>query len=173
MTSTRWAASIVAAFLLTVPALSGCGARGGQSEATSSSAPSAAGSTSVAGPTGPVDIFPSPSVSAAPPPPGERVPPADLPAVVADRTYRGDFDGQSFAEYYLPDGTLHGQAGDRTYIGSWEVVGEQLCFTYPREGADSEVDCYSVFKDGDTLSWMGDDGTVLQPAYVEGNPDNL
>lgn len=179
MTPARRAARIVSVVVLTVPALSGCGVRGDQNDAAASSATSSASPTSAMSS---IDLFPAPSSSTASPPgenvppaapPGEKLSPADLPAVVADRTYRGDFDGQSFAEYYLPDGTLHGRAGDQTYTGSWEVLGEQLCLTYPAEGMDSEVSCYSVFRDGDTLSWLGDDGTVLQPAYVEGNPDNL
>ena len=158
----RRAAPVVPAILLAVLALSGCGAKDAQKEATASSTMSSVLS-SVSATTS------APAVK----PAGDKVAAADLPAVVANRTYRGESDGKPYAEYYAPDGSVRAKSGSEPYTGSWKVVGEELCFTYPKQGSESEVDCYSVFKDGDALTWIGADGAVVKTTYVEGNPDNL
>lgn len=98
--------------------------------------------------------------------------PADLPAVVSDRTFRGADGTETYSEYYAPDGSLRGKAGTETYSGSWAVVGEQLCFTYAQAG-DAGTECYAVFKDGDVLTWVDQDGKLVEATYVEGNPDQL
>jgi hypothetical protein len=115
----------------------------------------------------------SSAASSAAMPAGDQVAAADLPAVVANRTYRGVSDGQPYAEYYTADGSVRGKTGGEPYTGSWKVVGEQLCFTYPKPGKADEVDCYSVYKNGDAMTWTGSDGAVVETTSVEGNPDNL
>ena len=107
------------------------------------------------------------------PPAGDKVTAADLPAIVSDRTFRGDDGGAPDAEYYAPDGSLRGKSAGEAYAGSWKVVGEQLCFTYPGEGTSSETQCYTVYKDGDAVTWVGSDGKVVAATFVQGNPDNL
>ena len=159
----RSAVSIVSAVLLAGIALSGCGAQEATKEATSSASSAATSALSSASAT---------TSAPAAKPAGDRVAPAVLPAVVADRTYRGDSEGKPYSEYYAPDGTLRGTTGGQAYGGSWKVVGEQLCFTYPN-GADSETDCYAVFKNGDAISWVDSDGKIVEATYVEGNPDKL
>lgn len=154
------AAPVVSAVLIAGLALSGCGTKDAQKE----SAPSMSSTSSSAAAT--------PSAPAAKPA-GDKVAPADLPAIVANRTYRGDYEGKPYAEYYAADGSLRGKTGDEAYPGSWKVVGEQLCFTYPKEGAASETECYTVFKNGDAITWVGADGKIVDTNYVEGNPDKL
>lgn len=144
-------------------ALSGCGSADTATTATSS--PSAA-MTSAATTT------PAATTSPAPPP-GEKVAAADLPAVVSDRTYRGDDEGKPYSEYYAPDGSLRGTSGGEAYTGSWAVTGEELCFSYPAAGAETETECYSVFKDGETITWVDAEGGVVATTSVEGNPDGL
>lgn len=76
-------------------------------------------------------------------PAGEKVGAAELPGIVANRTFRGKDDaGEAYSEYYATDGT-------------------------------SETECYAVFKDGDVLTWATSDGEVVEATYAEGNPDNL
>lgn len=161
MTTIGRAAPFASVVLLAGLALSGCGAKGTDAEAKSTT-PSAAETTSSAAPT-----------TSAAKPTGDKVGPADLPAIVANRTYRGESEGMPYAEYYGPDGSLRGKSGAEAYAGSWKVVGEQLCFTYPEAGSDSETECYAVFKNGDTISWVDSEGKIVEATYVEGNPDNL
>lgn len=163
MTAIRRSAWIVPAVFLAILALSGCGTKDAAKEATptatTSSAPSSAAATTTAAP--------------AANPAGDKVAPADLPAIIANRTYRGVTDGKPYAEYYTTDGSVRGKTDGESYTGSWKVVGEQLCFTYPQPGKEDEVDCYSVFKNGDTSTWIGSDGAAVETTYVEGNPDGL
>ena len=158
----RRSARILTAVVLAVLALAGCGTKDAAEEATSSAATSSDQSSAEATTTAP-----------AAKPAGDKVAPADLPAVVANRTYRGVADGKPYAEYYATDGSVRGKTDGEPYSGSWKVVGEQLCFTYPQPGKEDEVDCYSVFKAGDTLTWIDSDGAVAETTFVEGNPDNL
>lgn len=159
MIAMRRTAPILSAVVLAVVALSGCGAKDTAKEATSSAPSSAAAMTTTSTP--------------ATKPAGDKVAPADLAAIVANRTHRGEADGKPYAEYYTTDGAVRGKTGGETYAGSWKVVGEQLCFTYPEPGKAEEVDCYSVFTNGDTVTWTGADGGVTQTVSVDGNPDNL
>ena len=156
MIITRRAVLIVPAVVLAV-LLAACGAKEATKEATSSTQSNTATTMS----------------AAAAKPTGDKIAPADLPATVANRTYRGQSDGKPYAEYYTPDGSVRGKTGGETYTGSWKVVGEQLCFTYPNAGKDEEVDCYAVFKNGDALTWTDSNGQLVETTFVEGNPDNL
>ena len=92
--------------------------------------------------------------------------------MVANRTYRGSSDGKPYTEYYAADGSLRGISGGEAYSGSWKVVEDKLCFTYPTADA-SEIECYAVFKNGDSLTWIDSNGRVVEATYVEGNPDGL
>jgi uncharacterized protein YceK len=161
-------ASVVPAIVLTVLALSGCGSRDTQTQPAPAST-SAAATTSA--PTSATNSATTSATTAKPA--GEKVGAADLPGTVSNRTFRGKDDaGQPYSEYYGADGTLRGTSGGEAYSGSWEVVGEQLCFTYP-DGGTSETECYAVFKDGDVLTWLTTDGQIVEATFVEGNPDNL
>ena len=91
---------------------------------------------------------------------------------MSDRTFRGEDEGEPYSEYYAADGTLRGTSGGQPYSGSWNVVGEELCFSYPDDGA-SDTECYAVFRNGDALTWVRSDGRIVEATYVEGNPDNL
>lgn len=167
MTPIRRTAPLVCVVLLAGLALSGCGAKDAETEMTSTKSSTTSATTSATS-------APAAASSAnTAKPAGDKVASADLPAVVADRTYRGVEEGKPYAEYYAPDGSLRGKADGAAYTGSWKVVGEQLCFTYPKEGSDSEVDCYAVFKNGDAVSWVDSDGKIVEATFVEGNPDKL
>ena len=145
-------------------AVSGC-----QSGAGTESSSSPAATTSAA-------VATTGATTAAAKPAGDKVGAADLPAIVADRTYRGVDEGKAYAEYYAPDGSLRGKSGADPYTGSWQVVGEELCFSYPatdpRQGS-GETDCYAVFTNGDAVNWVDRNGEVVEATYVEGNPDGL
>jgi hypothetical protein len=160
----RRRASVVSAILMTSLALAGCGSRETPTPSASSATSTTAATTSTTPPT---------TSATTVKPAGEKVGPAELPAVVANRTFRGmDDAGEPYSEYYATDGSLRGISGGEAYVGSWKVVGEQLCFTYPEAGT-SDTECFDVFKNGDVLTWVTPDGEIVEATYVEGNPDNL
>ncbi|MDA0250019.1 MAG: hypothetical protein O2892_00890 [Actinomycetota bacterium] len=142
--------------MIALVVLSGCGAQDAKPGQVSSPQSASAASTS------------APAGS----PEGVKVSAADLPAIVANRTYRGSSDGMPYSEYYAADGSLRGISDGEAYSGSWKVVEDKLCFTYPTADA-SEIECYAVFKKGDSLTWIDSNGRVVQTSYVEGNPDGL
>lgn len=114
------------------------------------------------------------SASASPKVAGEQVSPADLPVVVADRTFAGTYEGERYYEYYTPDGALRGESGGERYTGTWEAVGDELCFTYfATTGSPDEMDCYKVFRQGQDITWVGTDGEVITTTFEEGNPRGL
>jgi len=162
MMTLRYAAPVLSAVVLAGLALSGCASKDVQKEAATTSASSTTSATSSS-------ATETTSATAAKPA-GDKVAAPDLTAVVTDRTYRGDYQGKPYVEYYAPDGSMRGKLADEAYTGSWKVVGEQLCFTYPK---DNQTDCYDVFKNGEAFTWVGADGKVVETTFVEGNPDQL
>lgn len=155
-------ASILSAAALAVLVLPGCQSQAVKTEPASSiSTPSSA-------------VTPAVTTTAPAKPAGDKVAPADLPAIVSDRTFRGADEGEAYTEYYAPDGSLRGKSATRTYTGNWKVVGEQLCFTYTYpDDPDTETDCYAVFTNGDVVTWVDGDGQLVEAEMVEGNADGL
>lgn len=159
-----------ASALITVTLLAGCGNSSDESDASSTaSATSPTAATTSANPSA-TTANPSTSVTAS----GERVPPSELSAVVSDRTFTGSYEGVTYNEYYAADGTLRGEEAGETYSGTWAVVGDELCFTYPDEaGGEAQVDCYAVYRDGDEIAWVDREGNVTAATWEEGNPQGL
>lgn len=167
----RPAVPMGAVVLAAVLALAGCGASDTKTGTASTPAPSTEFSP----------MFPA--AAPPPPPPPPPLPPlsslpdgpvaaADLPVVVVDRTYRSEVDGLPDFEYYGRDGTVRGKNGDYRYGGTWAVVDDQLCFTYPDSGS-TEPMCFSVTKNGDSITWTGPDGNTFEVSSVEGNTEGL
>ncbi len=157
------------AALLAVLAFAGCGSREATMESSATASTESSAATSA--PPAPTQTPVTTSTSAAQPA-GQKVGPADLPAIVSDRTFRGADGTETYSEYYAPDGSVRGKSGTEVYSGSWAVVGEQLCFTYAQTG-ESATECYTVFRDGDVLTWVDENGELVETTYVEGNPDQL
>ena len=158
--STRGFLITTAGALTGIALLAGCG--GSSEESAESATPSAKASSA--------------SASAVPsmPAPGDPIATADLPELVSDRTFSGSFAGEPYDEYYAADGTLRGTSAGESYTGSWEVVGDELCFTYPdTAGGEAEVDCYTAYRDGNKIVWMDSEGNVLTTTYQAGNPLGL
>jgi hypothetical protein len=160
-----------AVVLAAVLVLAGCGAgdtNTGTASTTASSTPF-------------TPMFPAAAPPIPPPPP--PLPPlsslpdgpvaaADLPVIVTNRTYTTQVDGLPDVEFYNRDGTLRGKNGDYFYRGTWAVVGDKLCFTYPDSGS-TEPMCFSVTKNGDVITWTGADGNSFVVNSVEGNTEGL
>lgn len=173
-TSISGLATILSAAALAALALSGCQSQAVKSEPASSTSTQSSPATTTmttASATSPSSATTTASAAA---PAGDKVGAADLPAIVSDRTFRGADEGETYTEYYAPDGSLRGKSASQNYTGSWKVVGEQLCFTYTYpDKTDTETDCYAVFKNGDVVTWVDEDGQLVEGDIIEGNADGL
>jgi hypothetical protein len=76
-----------------------------------------------------------------------------------------------FAEYYAPDGKLHGMSDGQPYQGTWEVRGDTFCTALDGDPAV----CSQVGRDGDTLYWSLDGEKKISAVsnIQPGNPKNL
>ena len=76
-----------------------------------------------------------------------------------------------FAEYYAPDGKLHGMSDGQPYEGTWEVRGDTFCTALDGDPAV----CSQVGRDSDTLYWSldGEKKTSAVTTILPGNPRNL
>jgi hypothetical protein len=76
-----------------------------------------------------------------------------------------------FAEYYAPDGKLHGMSDGQPYEGTWEVRGDTFCTALDGDPAV----CSQVGRDGDTLYWSLDGEKKISKVstILAGNPKNL
>jgi len=76
----------------------------------------------------------------------------------------------NFAEYYAPDGSIHGAEGEKRYQGSWHIDGDRLCVEFPRH--DFKDCAWVAASQSGEYSFM--DGTRTDVRTVEaGNPDGL
>jgi hypothetical protein len=76
-----------------------------------------------------------------------------------------------FAEYYAPDGKLHGMSDGQPYEGTWEIRGDTFCTALDGDPAV----CSQVGRDGDTLYWSLDGEKKISKVstILAGNPRNL
>lgn len=83
-------------------------------------------------------------------------------------------DGDSFAEYYAPDGTIHGVSKrNGAYRGAWHFRQDQvMCFKYGEGPFDGG--CVHLALDGNKLAFIRIDGTT-EPSVrlIKGNPNDL
>jgi hypothetical protein len=101
---------------------------------------------------------------------GEPVKGADLTALLANRTFSGEYDGAPYSEYYDADGTLRGRYLAGATTGTWKVEGETVCFTYTSR-ATPATDCYTANRVGDTVLWYENGKYSDSATFVMGNPN--
>jgi hypothetical protein len=76
-----------------------------------------------------------------------------------------------FAEYYAPDGSLHGMSDGQPYEGKWEVRNDMFCTAL----SDDPAVCSQMSHDGETLYWSLDGEKKISRVnrVLPGNPRNL
>lgn len=95
--------------------------------------------------------------------------------LVGNSIVEANLEGNTWVEYFAPDGTLRGRTDDgRRFDGSWKIDGNTLCVDYHSiasdwcgqfaEGADGSINYYKDGKFSKTFP-----RSVLQ----KGNPQNL
>jgi|AntRauTorcE11897_2_1112592.scaffolds.fasta_scaffold00738_3 hypothetical protein len=91
---------------------------------------------------------------------------AELINLMAGNTLVGD----TWAEYYRPDGTTSGSSNQSTYDGVWMIQDSFFCYYYPDT---KESVCLSIKQFADRLEFYGVDGVYRSTATLEpGNPLN-
>ena len=97
-----------------------------------------------------------------------------MSAVIGNSISGQTGDGDSYTEYYAPDGTIHGVSKKNgAYRGAWHFRQDQvMCFKYGEGPFDGG--CVHLALDGDQLAFIRIDGTTEPSArLVKGNPNGL
>ena len=74
--------------------------------------------------------------------------------LVSGKTVEGRYINRSgtWADFHVPGGRVSSIESDGTHLGSWEIEGNEICYTYPDEHPESPVplpNCIEVAeKDG-------------------------
>ena len=108
---------------------------------------------------------------------------AQIRQAIVGNTISGVEDGKSYAEYYQPDGYIHGAEPEGLYVGEWRTTGRNLCVRYfdKGEGPDREEvgsgtigawECMGVEINGSSFAWVKD-GERYKAKLVPGNPNKL
>lgn len=116
----------------------------------------------------------STSASATPAPSGSAIPAAQLQQAFANTTHIGTYEGETFAEFYEPNGTILYLGDNGTETGSWVIRGDKACFAYPSDPSVSGELCYDeIIKDGNFVYWIADGNVVATSVELSGNSLNL
>ena len=100
---------------------------------------------------------------------------AEIQARLIGNTITGVEDGETYAEYLAPDGTISGEGDSGAYAGFWRVAGDQLCFRYDDDDAGGAWDCASVTLIGASVYWSrgAPAGAPPEATLLAGNPKKL
>ena len=66
-----------------------------------------------------------------------------------------------YAEYYAPDGTIHGA----DYSGKWSIQADKMCFAYGEDPAN----CWAAVVSGNHITWVGAGGEEGSGTISKGN----
>jgi hypothetical protein len=60
---------------------------------------------------------------------------AETKELVSGNTVEGVYINRkgTWADYHAPDGRVGSGESDGTHVGTWEIVGDEICYTYPDE----------------------------------------
>jgi hypothetical protein len=107
----------------------------------------------------------------------------EMRRAIIGNTISGREEGKPYTEYYQPDGYIHGQEAEGSYVGEWRIAGRSFCVRYfdKGEGADREEqgsgsigawECMGVDIQGSLFAWIKD-GERYKAQLVPGNPNKL
>jgi hypothetical protein len=108
---------------------------------------------------------------------------AEVRHAIIGNTISGTEDGKPYTEYYQPDGYIHGQESEGSYVGEWRIAGRNFCVRYFNrgEGPDRDEDgsgsigaweCMGVDIQGSLFAWIKE-GERYKAQLVPGNPNKL
>lgn len=92
---------------------------------------------------------------------------------IIGNTVSGTEDGKPYAEYYRPDGNVHGEEPEGPYVGEWRITGREFCTRYFEEDHSvSAWECKGVDVSGSHFAWV-EDGDRYEARLVLGNPNKM
>ena len=93
-----------------------------------------------------------------------RLKTADILAALSGNSVVGTWGSTEFHQYFDPNGsTVYVPRSGNMANGSWRVHDDLYCSTWPP--TDSET-CYTLTRDGDTLTWQATDGGNPHPSTL-------
>ena len=93
-----------------------------------------------------------------------RLKSAEILATLSGNSVVGTWGSTEFRQYFDPNGsTVYRPRTGNQANGAWRVRDDLYCSTWPP--TDSET-CYSITRDGDTLTWQATDGGNPHPSTL-------
>ncbi|MDQ0395865.1 hypothetical protein [Labrys monachus] len=96
---------------------------------------------------------------------------AEIKARIIGNTVTGVDDGDTYQEYYNPNGSIAGTDNTGKYTGNWRIDGDQLCTIF--QDTDNDVvtakdwNCSNIGVIGDHVIW-NDDGDLSDAKLIPG-----
>ncbi|HYA80576.1 MAG TPA: hypothetical protein VED87_06585 [Methylocystis sp.] len=89
---------------------------------------------------------------------------------IVGNTMAGEDEGESFSEYYNPDGRILGERRAGRYTGHWHIAGAQMCVRYADDdGKESVWECSRIDVDGNKVTWSDEEDKAIF-TLTPGNP---
>jgi hypothetical protein len=92
-------------------------------------------------------------------------------ASIVGNTVVGVEDGEAYAEFLRPNGSLSGRARSGAYYGEWRISGNRICFLYKED--KKGWDCSHVKLRGSQIVWAEKGGGGSVATLLRGNPRGL
>lgn len=97
----------------------------------------------------------------------------EIRSVFAGNTLTGEEKGDSYVEYFAPDGRISGKNREGRYKGFWQISQSRMCVSYEEDdGKASAWDCSHVGLNGSQITWS-QDGEKSYATITAGNPRGL
>lgn len=97
----------------------------------------------------------------------------EIRSVFSGNTVSGEEKGETYVEYFAPDGRISGVNHEGLYNGHWQISKNRICVSYEEDdGKSSAWDCSHVGLNGSRLSWS-QDGETSYSTIAAGNPRGL
>jgi hypothetical protein len=92
---------------------------------------------------------------------------AGIAAALDGKTISGERDGKAWAQTFDAGGvTVYTAAGEAATEGRWRVREDRYCSQWPPAPAWA---CYDMFRDGDVIVFVGEDGEQWPARISDGN----
>ncbi|PWB80154.1 MAG: hypothetical protein C3F11_18730 [Methylocystaceae bacterium] len=91
----------------------------------------------------------------------------------AGNTISGEERGETYIEFFSPDGGIVGENSEGRYTGHWQVSRGRICLSYDEEnGKAGAWDCAQVGLNGSRIVWSAG-GEKSYSTLTAGNPRGL
>lgn len=104
-----------------------------------------------------------------------RMTPTDIRSTLVNNTATGlSSDGQTYFAWFGPTGQVRFVQGNFRDTGTWRILPDGSLCSQMRQIADNAEQCYSVYRNGNVMSYGRPGGSELGSfSVLPGNPQNL